>query len=107
MPFTIGMGASLSESAATLLSFALLPIAKVFVMCALGLLMATSYIGILNAPARKQLTKVRCFSARMERLLAVFSWIACSNWSDFLLTSCEIDMLVPRYRESMECRSVL
>ncbi|CAM6088544.1 unnamed protein product [Calypogeia fissa] len=52
------MGASLSESAATLLQFALLPIAKVFVMCALGLLMATSYIGILTASARMQLTKL-------------------------------------------------
>lgn len=52
------VGASLSESAGAVLQFALLPIAKVFVMCALGLLMATPYIGILTAPARKQLTKV-------------------------------------------------
>lgn len=41
-----------------LLKFAVLPIAKVLVMCALGLLLASSYIGILPAPSRQQLSKV-------------------------------------------------
>jgi hypothetical protein len=58
MTFSMGMGATFSESAGTLLQFALLPIGKVFVMCSLGLLMATSYVGILTASARKELTKV-------------------------------------------------
>jgi hypothetical protein len=37
-----------------LLWFALLPTGKVLVMCLLGLLMATSYVGILTASARKE-----------------------------------------------------
>ncbi|EFJ13415.1 hypothetical protein SELMODRAFT_269010 [Selaginella moellendorffii] len=46
------------ESLTRLLQFSVLPIAKVLVMCALGLLMASSYINILNATSRKQLSKL-------------------------------------------------
>ncbi|KAL3697079.1 hypothetical protein R1sor_011155 [Riccia sorocarpa] len=46
------------ESIATLLRFSMLPIAKVLIMCFLGFLMATSYINILPAPARKELSKL-------------------------------------------------
>jgi hypothetical protein len=48
----------LQQSVGTLLKFAVIPIAKVLVMCGLGLLLASSYINILPAPARKQLSKV-------------------------------------------------
>jgi hypothetical protein len=43
----------------TLLKFAVLPIAKVLVMCALGLLLASRSVNILPATSRKQLSKVR------------------------------------------------
>ncbi|CAM6032992.1 unnamed protein product [Sphagnum compactum] len=48
----------LQQSVGTLLKFAVIPIAKVLVMCGLGLLLASSYINILPAPARKQLSKL-------------------------------------------------
>ncbi|KAL2634177.1 hypothetical protein R1flu_005656 [Riccia fluitans] len=46
------------ESVAALLRFSMLPIAKVLIMCFLGFLMATTYINILPAPARKELSKL-------------------------------------------------
>ncbi|KAL2634479.1 hypothetical protein R1flu_005958 [Riccia fluitans] len=46
------------ESVAALLRFSMLPIAKVLIMCFLGFLMATSYIDILPAQARKELSKL-------------------------------------------------
>ena len=48
----------MGESLFTLLKFAVLPIAKVLVMCALGLLLASSSVNILPAPSRRQLSKV-------------------------------------------------
>lgn len=48
----------LKESVATLLKFAVLPIGKVLVMCALGLLLATKSVNILPATSRRQLSKV-------------------------------------------------
>ncbi|KAJ7541936.1 hypothetical protein O6H91_10G082300 [Diphasiastrum complanatum] len=47
-----------SESITRLLAFSVLPIAKVLVMCSMGLLMATSYINILSPSSRKQLSKL-------------------------------------------------
>jgi hypothetical protein len=52
----------LGESLFTLLKFAVLPIAKVLVMCALGLLLASSSVNILPAPSRRQLSKVTLLS---------------------------------------------
>ncbi|KAG0560135.1 hypothetical protein KC19_10G156700 [Ceratodon purpureus] len=46
------------ESVFTLLKFAVLPIAKVLVMCALGLLLASRTVNILPANSRKQLSKL-------------------------------------------------
>ncbi|KAJ7560645.1 hypothetical protein O6H91_04G138700 [Diphasiastrum complanatum] len=46
------------QSLARLLQFSVLPIAKVLVMCSLGLLMATSWINILSPSVRKQLSKL-------------------------------------------------
>ncbi|KAG0573074.1 hypothetical protein KC19_VG146600 [Ceratodon purpureus] len=46
------------ESVFTLLKFAVLPIAKVLVMCALGLLLPTRTVNILPANSRKQLSKL-------------------------------------------------
>jgi hypothetical protein len=46
-------------SATSLLQFALLPIAKVLVLCGFGLSMATPYINILTAPSRRVLSKVK------------------------------------------------
>uniref|UniRef100_A0A0D6R5W3 Uncharacterized protein n=1 Tax=Araucaria cunninghamii TaxID=56994 RepID=A0A0D6R5W3_ARACU len=43
------------ESVFKMIKFAVLPIAKVFVMCAFGLVMATKYIGILTPSNRKLL----------------------------------------------------
>ena len=48
----------MGESLFTLLKFAVLPIAKVLVMCALGLLLASSTVNILPTPSRRQLSKV-------------------------------------------------
>ncbi|KAG0611653.1 hypothetical protein M758_7G155600 [Ceratodon purpureus] len=48
----------MGESLFTLLKFAVLPIAKVLVMCALGLLLASSSVNILPAPSRRQLSKL-------------------------------------------------
>ncbi|KAH8971944.1 hypothetical protein BDL97_02G169400 [Sphagnum fallax] len=45
-------------SATSLLQFALLPIAKVLVLCGFGLAMATPYINILTAPSRCVLSKL-------------------------------------------------
>ncbi|CAK9216745.1 unnamed protein product [Sphagnum troendelagicum] len=45
-------------SATSLLQFALLPIAKVLVLCGFGLAMATPYINILTAPSRRVLSKL-------------------------------------------------
>jgi predicted permease len=45
-------------SATSLLQFALLPIAKVLVLCGFGLSMATPYINILTAPSRRVLSKL-------------------------------------------------
>jgi len=48
----------LKESVTTLLKFAVLPIGKVLVMCALGLLLATKTVNILPATSRRQLSKL-------------------------------------------------
>jgi predicted permease len=46
------------EDLFTLLKYAVLPIAKVLVMCALGLLLASRSVNILPAPSRKQLSRL-------------------------------------------------
>lgn len=50
----LAMGSD-SESVFKMLKFAVLPIAKVFVMCFLGFIMATKYVNILTASNRKLL----------------------------------------------------
>lgn len=47
------------EDLFTLLKYAVLPIGKVLVMCALGLLLASRPVNILPALSRRQLSKVR------------------------------------------------
>ena len=49
------------ESILTSMKFAVLPIAKVFTLCFMGFLMATRYIGILDANGRKLLNGVSKF----------------------------------------------
>lgn len=46
------------EDLFSLLKYAVLPIAKVLVMCALGLLLASRSVNILPAPSRKQLSRL-------------------------------------------------
>lgn len=62
----------LKESITTLLKFAVLPIGKVLVMCALGLLLATKSVNILPATSRRQLSKV-CFPCRLVDLCLFLS----------------------------------
>ncbi len=47
-----------AENLFTLLKYAVLPIAKVLVMCALGLLLASRSVDILPAASRRTLSKV-------------------------------------------------
>lgn len=67
------------ESVFTLLKFAVLPIAKVLVMCALGLLLPTRTVNILPANSRKQLSKVRFLTNKF----AEFWFQFCSIWFRF------------------------
>lgn len=48
----------LEASAGMLVQFAVLPIAKVLVLCGLGLILTTSCVNILPAPSRRLLSKV-------------------------------------------------
>ncbi|KAE8776241.1 hypothetical protein D1007_51184 [Hordeum vulgare] len=56
------------ESILTSMKFAVLPIAKVFTLCFMGFLMATRYIGILDANGRKLLNGVSRFHPRASSL---------------------------------------
>ena len=57
------LGSTDGDPFAKLLQFSILPVAKVLLMCFLGFLMATSYVGILTAENRRILSKVRMASA--------------------------------------------
>jgi hypothetical protein len=66
----------LEISFGNLLEFAVLPIAKVLVLCGFGLVMASPYINILPAHSRRLLSKVYIFftvqlSCRSLQLLLV------------------------------------
>jgi hypothetical protein len=66
----------LEISVGNLLEFAVLPIAKVLVLCGFGLAMASPYINILPAQSRRLLSKVYIFftmqlSCRPLQLLLV------------------------------------
>ena len=51
-------GGAGGESVLGSIEIAVMPIVKVFTMCALGLLMASKYVGILHASGRKLLNGV-------------------------------------------------
>lgn len=62
------------EDMFTLLKYAVLPIAKVLVMCALGLLLASRSVNILPAPSRKQLSRVRILNSSFLNPSALWFW---------------------------------
>ncbi|GJP33622.1 hypothetical protein CLOM_g18139 [Closterium sp. NIES-68] len=69
---------------ARLLQFAILPVAKVLIMCSLGLLMATDYVGILTAENRKILSKL-VFTLFLPCLIftqlgAAVTWQKLTEW---------------------------
>jgi hypothetical protein len=96
----------LKESVATLLKFAVLPIGKVLVMCALGLLLATKTVNILPATSRRQLSKV-CLPLLFYRSLLISLFLHLHLFSprseqqefqNLKIPCCDSSVMWPLYR---------
>ncbi|KAL0722811.1 hypothetical protein Bca4012_037410 [Brassica carinata] len=71
MPTAVAAG----ESVLGTIKIAVMPIAKVFTMCFLGLLMASKYVNILPPSGRKLLNGLQClFSLSLNKCVSCSSW---------------------------------
>lgn len=91
------------ESLIGTIKIAVLPIAKVFTVCSLGLLMASKYVNILPAHGRKLLNGVRRNSGISNRILDFWYYVVptnefatCSLAAGFLTFASMFDILSTR-----------
>ncbi|CAI7772115.1 unnamed protein product [Closterium sp. NIES-54] len=84
LPSSDGLDSNVPNLEVRDLGFAILPVAKVLIMCSLGLLMATDYVGILSAENRKILSKL-VFTLFLPCLIftqlgAAVTWQKLTEW---------------------------